>query len=57
MIGSGSAGLFFLQQLRARGVEVIVSDLNRDRLVVAERLGASQIVLEPAESSSTRLGP
>ena len=50
VIGSGSAGLFFLQQLRARGVEVIVSDLNRDRLVVAERLGAAQTVLEPAES-------
>ena len=50
VIGAGSAGLFFLQQLRARGVEVIVSDLNRDRLVVAERLGAAQTVLEPAES-------
>ena len=50
VIGAGSAGLFFLQQLRARGVEVIVSDLNRDRLKVAERLGAAQTVLEPAAS-------
>ena len=50
VIGAGSAGLFFLQQLRARGVEVIVSDLNQDRLEVAERLGAAQMVLEPADS-------
>lgn len=50
VIGAGSAGLFFLQQLRARGIEVIISDLNRDRLAIAERLGAAQTVLEPAES-------
>ena len=42
--------MFFLQQLRARGIEVIISDLNRDRLKVAEQLGAAQTVLEPAES-------
>jgi L-iditol 2-dehydrogenase len=50
VIGAGSAGLFFLQQLRTRGVEVIISDLNRDRLGVAKRLGAIQTVLEPDES-------
>ncbi|HSU37013.1 MAG TPA: zinc-binding dehydrogenase [Propionibacteriaceae bacterium] len=50
VIGAGSAGLFFLQLLRARGVEVIISDLNRDRLEVANRLGAAQTVLEPDES-------
>ena len=50
VIGAGSAGLFFLQQLRARGIEVIVSDLNQDRLKVADRLGAAQTVLEPMES-------
>ena len=50
VIGAGSAGLFFLQQLRAQGVEVIISDLNPDRLKVAEQLGAAQTILEPAAS-------
>ena len=50
VIGAGSAGLFFLQQLQATGIDVIVSDLNRDRLEVAVRLGAAQTVLEPAAS-------
>ena len=57
VIGAGSAGLFFLQQLRARGVEVIISDLNRDRLEVAKRLGAAQTVLEPESPSSRRPAP
>ena len=50
VIGAGSAGLFFLQLLRAQGIEVIISDLNQDRLKVAQQLGAAQTVLEPAES-------
>ncbi|RCV50010.1 zinc-binding dehydrogenase [Marinitenerispora sediminis] len=51
VIGAGSAGLFFLQQLRRLGcAAVVVSDLNRDRLAVAERLGATRLVHAPAES-------
>ncbi|MEJ3655589.1 zinc-binding dehydrogenase [Actinomycetes bacterium KLBMP 9759] len=50
VIGSGSAGLFYLQHLVRRGFEVIVSDLEEGRLAIAERLGAARIVHEPAES-------
>ncbi|MEN0139269.1 MAG: zinc-binding dehydrogenase [Rhodococcus sp. (in: high G+C Gram-positive bacteria)] len=50
VIGAGSSGLFFLQHLTARGVEVTVSDLNVDRLAVAERLGAARTVHEPDEA-------
>ncbi|TQC46291.1 zinc-binding alcohol dehydrogenase [Rhodococcus sp. WS4] len=53
VIGAGSSGLFFLQHLVARGMEVIVSDLNKDRLAVAERLGAARTVLEPDEPIAT----
>ncbi|WP_232666776.1 zinc-binding dehydrogenase [Pseudonocardia sp. TRM90224] len=50
VIGSGSAGLFYLQHLVRRGFDVLVSDLDEGRLAVAKRLGAAQIVHEPAES-------
>ncbi|WP_280779470.1 zinc-binding dehydrogenase [Rhodococcus opacus] len=52
VIGAGSSGLFYLQHLIARGVEVIVADLDKDRLAIAERLGAARTVLEPVESIS-----
>jgi L-iditol 2-dehydrogenase len=51
VLGSGSAGLFFLQQLVRMGFEqVIVSDLEPGRLAVAQRLGAAATVLAPGES-------
>jgi L-iditol 2-dehydrogenase len=51
VLGSGSAGLFFLQQLRRMGFEkVIVSDLEPGRLAVARSLGAAVTVLAPDES-------
>lgn len=51
IIGAGSAGLFFVQQLRRIGVpDIIVSDLNSQRLKQAARLGASRTVLVPEES-------
>ena len=50
VLGVGSAGLFFLQQLLARGIEVIVSDLNEGRLAIAQKLGATRAVHEPIES-------
>jgi L-iditol 2-dehydrogenase len=50
VIGAGSAGLFFLQLLLERGIEVTVADLNAGRLEVARRLGAARTVHEPAES-------
>ncbi|GAB2804290.1 zinc-binding dehydrogenase [Streptomyces daliensis] len=50
VIGAGSAGLFLLQQLVARGIEVGVSDLNADRLALADRLGAARTALEPGAS-------
>jgi L-iditol 2-dehydrogenase len=41
IIGAGSAGLFFLQLLRARGYEtVLLSEPSAGRLAVAEGLGA-----------------
>lgn len=54
VIGAGSAGLFFLQQLRAAGfATVVVSDLSRERLDVAAGLGADVVVRAPAESLTT----
>ncbi|HZV49722.1 MAG TPA: zinc-binding dehydrogenase [Candidatus Dormibacteraeota bacterium] len=51
VLGAGSAGLFFLQQLRAAGFEtVIVSDLEPYRLEVARELGADLVVHAPRES-------
>lgn len=50
VLGSGSAGLFYLQQLLQAGFStVVVSDLEPGRLEVAGRLGA-RTVLAPAES-------
>ena len=44
VIGAGSAGLFFLQQVKRLGFEhVIVSDLNQQRLQVAHELGADVV--------------
>lgn len=51
VIGTGSAGLFFVQQLRQLGFSmVIVSDLRADRLRLARRLGADVVVHAPEES-------
>jgi L-iditol 2-dehydrogenase len=51
IMGAGSAGLFFLQQAVQRGFEnVVVSDLNAQRLAVAGRLGARTLVHAPGES-------
>jgi len=51
LIGAGSAGLFFLQQLQAAGFEtVVVADREPARLEIARELGASLCVRAPAES-------
>jgi L-iditol 2-dehydrogenase len=51
VIGAGSAGLFFLQQLRAKGFEkVVVADLEPGRLEIGRELGADLTVQAPAES-------
>jgi len=51
VIGAGSAGLFFVQQLRRRGfAQIVVSDLDEHRLDVARRLGATTCVTAPADS-------
>ncbi len=50
IIGAGSAELFYLQHLLARGIDVMISDLNEERLAVPEKLGASRIVHEPNAS-------
>ncbi len=51
IIGAGSAGLFFLQQLVARAVStVIVSDLDHHRRQLAHRMGATAVV--PADTES-----
>ncbi|QYB00672.1 zinc-binding dehydrogenase (plasmid) [Rhodococcus sp. USK10] len=51
LIGAGSIGLNFLQLLKLWGFEtVIVSDLEPARLDVARELGATEVVLAPAES-------
>lgn len=50
VIGAGSAGLFFLQLLRARGYEtVLLSEPSAGRLAVAESLGAVPVHV-PAQS-------
>lgn len=49
--GAGSAGLFFLQQAARLGYErILISDLNRERLEIAERLGATRVVHAPHEA-------
>lgn len=51
VIGAGSAGLFFLQQLRLAGCgTVIVADREPARLEVARELGAAACVHAPGES-------
>lgn len=51
IIGAGSAGLFFLQQVRRLGFgQVVVSDLSAERLAVASSLGADLTVEAPQES-------
>lgn len=45
VMGAGSAGLFFLQQIVRLGFDtVVVSDLDADRLELARRLGAHVVV-------------
>lgn len=51
VVGAGSAGLFFVQQLKTLGFErIIVSDLEKERLEMARELGADVVVHAPAES-------
>lgn len=51
IIGAGSAGLFFLQQLVALAVPtVIVSDLDEHRRQLARRMGATAIINAGSES-------
>jgi L-iditol 2-dehydrogenase len=51
LIGAGSAGLFFLQQLRrARFGRVVVADREPARLEIARGLGADLCVRAPEES-------
>ena len=51
VIGSGSAGLFFLQQLIRLGFEkVVIADLEPRRLEVARALGATATVLASEQS-------
>ncbi len=49
VVGVGSAGLFFVQLLLARGcTKVVVSDVNRKRLEAAEKLGATGVLAPEA---------
>jgi L-iditol 2-dehydrogenase len=51
VLGAGSAGLFFVQQLRRLGFEkLVVSDLEAGRLEIARELGADVVVRAPGES-------
>jgi L-iditol 2-dehydrogenase len=51
LIGAGSAGLFFLQQIRLAGCStVLVADRSPERLEIARELGAAVTVLAPEES-------
>lgn len=51
VIGAGSAGLFFVQQIRRLGFDrIVVSDLNPQRLEVARQVGATHTVTAPGES-------
>ena len=51
ILGAGSAGLFFLQQLKRVGFKkIVICDLEPGRLKVAESLGATTTVLGPGES-------
>lgn len=51
IIGAGSAGLFFVQQALELGFEkVVVSDLHAERLDIARRLGATDVVHAPSAS-------
>ncbi|MDN5725549.1 MAG: zinc-binding dehydrogenase [Propionibacteriales bacterium] len=48
VIGSGSAGLYFIQQLLRAGVEqVIAADLNPARCAAAKAVGAAHVVQAP----------
>lgn len=50
VLGAGSAGLFFLQQLLRLGFEKVIScDLEPGRLATARKLGAYQVVRGPDE--------
>ncbi len=42
--GAGPIGLLFIQLLKLRGARVIVSDRKRERLDVARKLGADEVV-------------
>ena len=51
VLGAGSAGLFFLQQLQQMGFKkIVICDLEPGRLKVAQALGATTTVLGPSES-------
>ncbi len=51
IIGAGSAGLFFLQQIRLAGFHtVLVADRSPARLEIARELGAAVTVLAPEDS-------
>lgn len=51
IIGAGSAGLFFVQLAKRMGFDnIIVSDLNAERLAVAAKLGADLVLKAPEES-------
>jgi L-iditol 2-dehydrogenase len=51
ILGAGSAGLFFLQQMLRLGSRIVVmSDLTPGRLAIAKRLGATRTVHAPVES-------
>jgi L-iditol 2-dehydrogenase len=53
VLGAGSAGLFFLQQVKLLGFDkIVVSDLNARRLSIAQSLGASVVVQAPEGSVS-----
>lgn len=50
VIGTGSAGLYFVQLLKASGFDrLIASDLSPERLALASRMGADVTVLAPGE--------
>lgn len=52
ILGSGSIALFFASELRARGVEVSVLARTDDAAPLARRMGASEVIVEPAISST-----
>ena len=57
IVGVGSAGLFFLQLLLARGcTKVVVSDVNEKRLEAAEALGGTCVLATDASLAEEVLG-